>query len=180
MKFLFDLFPVILFFITFKVTGDIFKATIVVIVATAVQVAWVWIRHRKVEKMLLASLILVVILGGATVLFRNETFIKWKPTTLYWLFAGVLLVAEFLFHKNLIRTMLEQQVQLPNVVWRKLNLSWIIFFIFMGIANIYVAYNFSTEIWVDFKLFGGIGLMLLFVILQGLMLAKYIENKEIK
>lgn len=175
MKFLFDLFPILLFFAAFKLQG-IYIATGVAIVATFFQIGWVWTRHRKVDAMLWVSLAIITLFGGATLLLHDETFIKWKPTVLYWLFAVVLTTSAAVFRKNLIRTMMEKQFSAPDFVWRNLNLSWALFFALMGCVNLYVAFNFSTDIWVDFKLFGSMGLMLLFVILQGLMLAKYIED----
>lgn len=177
MKFLFDIFPVVLFFVAFKLFG-IYTATAVAIGATFVQIGWTWFRHRKVEKMLWMSLGVIVLFGGATLVLQNETFIKWKPTVLYWLFSATLTVAALVFKKNLIRGMMEKQITLPDVVWNKLQLSWILFFTVMGAVNLYVAYNFSTDAWVNFKLFGGIGLMLLFVLLQALMLAPYMRDKE--
>jgi len=178
MKFLFDIFPVILFFVAFKLY-DIYVATAVAIAATVVQIAWVWLRHRKVEKMLWVSFGVIVVFGGATLILQDETFIKWKPTVLYWLFAGALAIAELGFKKNLIRAMMESQIALPEPVWRRLLASWIGFFAVMGAINLAVAFNFSTETWVNFKLFGGIGLMLLFIVLQALMLARYAEQKKI-
>jgi intracellular septation protein len=177
MKFLFDIFPVILFFAAFKLY-DIYVATAVAMVATTVQIGWVWVRHRKVDNMLWVSLAVILVFGGATLLLQDETFIKWKPTVLYWLFAGALLVAAAAFKKNLIRAMLEQQVSVPDFVWNKLLASWILFFAAMGVINIVVAYNFSTDAWVNFKLFGGIGLMIVFVVLQALLLARHIEEKK--
>ena len=176
MKFLFDIFPVVLFFVAFKVF-DIYVATAVAMAATAVQIGWVWIRHRKVDNMLWVSLAVIVVFGGATLLLQDETFIKWKPTVLYWLFGAVLGVTEVVFGKNLIRSMMGHQVTLPDPVWYRLNLSWIGFFVGMGALNLYVAYNFSTDAWVNFKLFGGMGLMLVFVVLQALFLARHIEEK---
>jgi len=176
MKFLFDIFPVVLFFVAFKIF-DIYVATAVAMAATVVQIAWVWARHRKVDTMLWVSFAVIVVFGGATLILQDETFIKWKPTVLYWLFAGVLGVAEVAFGKNLIRSMMEHQVTLPDPVWARLNLSWIAFFVGMGALNLYVAYNFSTDAWVNFKLFGGMGLMLVFVVLQALFLARHIEEK---
>jgi intracellular septation protein len=175
MKFLFDMFPVILFFVVFKLYG-IYEATAVAIAATFAQIGWVWFRHRKVEPMLWVSLGVIAVFGGATLWLQNETFIKWKPTVLYWLFAGALGIAALAFKKNLIRAMMEKQVALPDPVWRNLLWSWIGFFSVMGVLNIYVAYNFSTDAWVNFKLFGGMGLMLLFVIGQAVMLAKHIQE----
>ena len=177
MKFLFDMFPVILFFVVFKLFG-IYEATAVAIAATFVQIGWVWFRHRKVEPMLWVSLAVIVVFGGATLMLQNETFIKWKPTVLYWLFAGALCIAEIVFKKNLIRAMMEKQVALPEPVWRRLLMSWILFFVFMGLLNLYVAFNYSTDAWVNFKLFGGMGLMLIFVFGQAIMLGKHIQEKK--
>jgi len=177
MKFLFDIFPVVLFFIAFKVYG-IYVATAVAMGATFLQIGWVWLRHRKVDNMLWISFAVIVVFGGATLLLQDETFIKWKPTVLYWLFAAVLAVAALGFRKNLIRAMMEAQVALPEAVWGKLLASWIAFFAMMGALNLIVAFNFSTDAWVNFKLFGGIGLMLVFIVLQGLMLARHVEDKK--
>jgi len=177
MKMLFDIFPVILFFVAFKVF-DIYVATAVAIGATFAQIAWVWMRHRKVDKMLWVSLIVITVFGGATLIFRDDTFIKWKPTVLYWLFGGALAIAAFAFKKNLVRSMMEQQVTLPDEVWQRLLLSWIGFFTVMGILNLYVAYNYSLDTWVNFKMFGGLGLMLAFVLLQAVMLAKHVHDKN--
>ena len=175
MKFLFDLLPVIVFFAAFKL-ADIYVATATAIVATFLQVGWLKLRRKPVEPMLWASLGLIVVFGGATLLLRDETFIKWKPTVLYWLFGAVLVASETIFRKNLIRAMLGAQVQLPDPVWTKLNWSWVAFFALMGAANLYVAFSFATDLWVNFKLFGGMGLMLLFVIGQALFLARYVQE----
>jgi intracellular septation protein len=179
MKFLFDLFPIILFFAAFK-AFDIYVATGVVIAATMAQIGWVWHRHGKVDTMLWVSLALVVVFGGATLILHDETFIKWKPTILYWLFAVTLFGSAQFFGKNLIRAMLDKQVELPEALWPRLNYAWMSFFSVMGVLNLYVAFNYSTDTWVSFKLFGGMGLMILFIILQGVVLAKYIpeENAE--
>jgi len=176
MKFLFDLFPVILFFAAYKFAG-IYVATGVAIAATFAQIGWVWFKHRKVDTMLWVSLGLITVFGGATLVLQNPTFIKWKPTVLYWLFATVLLVSATLLRKNLIRKMLEEQVTLPEPMWVSLNLAWVAFFAAMGVANLYVAFNFSEADWVNFKLFGGMGLMIAFIIIQGLFLARYVEEK---
>lgn len=177
MKLFFDFFPIILFFAAYKLFG-IFAATAVAIAATFGQIGWVWFRHRKVDTMLWVSLAIITVFGGATLFLHDETFIKWKPTVLYWLFATVLLASAVFFRKNLIRTMMEKQVNMPDPVWSRLNLSWVAFFAVMGCANLYVAFNFPTDTWVNFKLFGSLGLMLVFVFLQGLLLAKYVEEKE--
>jgi intracellular septation protein len=177
MKLLFDFFPVLLFFIAFKAFG-IFVATAVAMGATFGQIAFLWWRGRKIDKMLWVSLAVITVFGGATLVLANETFIKWKPTVLYWLFGTALLVASLAFKKNLVRSMMEHQVSLPEEVWKRLQASWIAFFAVMGGLNLYVAYNFSTDAWVNFKLFGGLGLMLAFVLLQALMLAKYVHDKN--
>jgi intracellular septation protein len=176
MKFLFDLFPVLLFFIAFKL-ADIYVATGVAIAATFLQVGWLKLRGKRVEPMLWASLGIIAVFGGATLLLQDETFIKWKPTVLYWLL-GAVLAAAAVFGRNLIRSMLSQQVQLPDPVWARLNWSWVGFFAFMGALNLYVAYNYSTDLWVNFKLFGGMGLMLAFVLIQAVFLARHVEDKH--
>lgn len=179
MKFLFDLFPVILFFAAFKL-GNIFLATGVAMAASVAQIGWVWARHRKVEPMLWISLAIITVFGGLTLVLHDETFIKWKPTILYWSFALALGTSKLLLKKNLIRTLLAEQLTLPENIWQRLNWSWFGFFLFMGFANLAVAFAFglSTDTWVNFKLFGGMGLMLLFVIAQGLLLSKYVEEPK--
>jgi intracellular septation protein len=177
MKFLFDLFPIILFFIAFKLQG-IYVATGVAIAASFAQIGWLWLRGRKIDMMLWLSLAIIVVFGSATLLLHDETFIKWKPTVLYWLFACVLTGSALIFRKNLIRAMLGEQIQMPDPAWSKLNFSWAGFFASMGFLNLYVAFNYPTDTWVNFKLFGGMGLMLAFVIGQGVFLAKYVEQKE--
>ena|SRR5688572_30792859 len=176
MKFLFDLFPVILFFVAFKV-ADIYAATAVAIAATFLQVAWVKLRGRRVEPMLWASFAIIAVFGGATLVLQDETFIKWKPTVLYWLF-GAVLAGAALAGRNLVRAVLAEQVQLPGPVWSRLNAAWIGFFVFMGALNLYVAYNYPTDLWVNFKLFGGMGLMLLFVVVQAAFIARHTEQKQ--
>lgn len=177
MKFVFDLFPVILFFVAFKLQG-IYVATAIAIAATFAQIGWVWFRHRRVDSMLWVSLAVIVVFGGATLLLHDETFIKWKPSVLYWLFGGVLLGAQTLFGRNLIRSVMGKELKLPDEVWYRLNLSWVGFFAVMGVANIFVAYNFDTDTWVNFKVFGGLGLTLAFVVLQGLALARFMEPER--
>ena len=179
MKFLFDLFPVILFFAAFKFAG-IYVATGVAIAATFAQIAWVWFKHRKVEKMLWVSLVIITVFGGMTLFLHDETFIKWKPTVLYWAFAVALAGGALFMKKNFIRTMLGEQLELPEHIWTRLNWSWVGFFVFMGVANLAVAFafNLSTDVWVNFKLFGGMGLMFVFAMAQVLMLSKYVEEKK--
>ena len=176
MKFLFDLFPVALFFAAIQI-WDIFVATAVAIAASFAQVGWLALRKKRIEPMLWASLAIIVVFGGLTLYLRDKTFILWKPTVLYWLFGSVLAGSAFL-GRNLIRALLSEQMQLPDPVWRRLNWSWVGFFAFMGAANLYVAFNYSEKIWATFKLFGGMGLMLLFVVAQALVLARYAEQKQ--
>ena len=177
MKMLFDIFPVVLFFVAFKLYG-IFVATAVAMVATFCQIGWLWLRGRKIDKTLWVSLAVITVFGSATLISENETFIKWKPTVLYWLFGVVLAGSALLFRKNLVRSMMAHQVDLPEEIWPKLQASWIGFFTFMGALNLYVAYNYSTDAWVNFKLFGGIGLMLLFVLGQALVLSRYVHDQK--
>jgi intracellular septation protein len=201
-KFLFDLFPVIIFFIAYKLgdshaeatrhflqslglpqsagVGDkpgIYLATFIAIVASVLQILWVKLRGQKVETMLWVSLVIIVVFGGATLWLHDESFIKWKPTVLYWVFAGAIFGAA-LFGRNLIRGLMSAQMELPEPAWSRLNLSWGGFFAVMGLVNLWVAFNYSTDDWVNFKLFGSMGLMLVFVIAQGMMLSKYMNKEE--
>jgi intracellular septation protein len=204
MKLLLDFLPIFLFFGTFKyaeshkdwaaasasehfgfiVSGGVvgvkeapvLLSTVVVIVATALQVAWLVARGKKVDTMLWVSLTLVVVLGGATIWFHNENFIKWKPSVLYWAMALALWGSATLFGKNLLLKLMGEQVKLPAAIWTRLNWLWCGFFTTMGVINLYVAYNFPTDIWVSYKLFGGMGLMIAFMIAQGLYLSRHIEN----
>ncbi|TXI20291.1 MAG: septation protein A [Nitrosomonas sp.] len=175
MKFLFDLFPVILFFVAFK-AYNIFIATAVAIVAVIIQISWLWVRYRQVEKMMWLNLFIIIVLGGATLSFQDEIFIKWKPTVLYWLIATILLMSNHIFRKNLIQALLEKQMTVPEIIWNKLNLSWVGFFLLMGCINLIVAFNFTIDTWVTFKLFGATGLMLAFIVVQVLILGKYLKD----
>lgn len=179
MKFLFDLFPVILFFVAFKFFG-IYTATAVAMVATAAQIIYSKIRHGVVDKMLLVSGGIIAIFGGATLLLKDPTFIQWKPTILYWLFAVSLVGAQFLFKKNPIRNLMEKQISLPEPIWAKLNLAWAVLFLTLGFLNLYVAFNYSQDTWVNFKLFGITGIMFVFIILQTLLLSKYLPKEDSK
>ncbi len=175
MKFLIDFFPILLFFVAFKVWG-VFVATGVAIVATFAQIAYLRHKTGKVEPMQWLSLGIIVVFGGATLLFHNEAFIKWKPTVLYWAMGGALLGSYWIMGKNLIQKLMSAQVSLPQPVWNTLNYSWAIFFIVMGFINIWVAYQFDLDTWVTFKMFGGMGLMLAFVIAQAIYLSRHIQE----
>jgi intracellular septation protein len=177
MKFLFDLFPVILFFVVYKFFG-IYAATATAIIATLLQIAWVKYHHGKVDNALIASGVIITVFGGATLLLHDENFIKWKPTILYWFFALGLIASHLLFRKNLIRSLMEKQISMPDSIWTRLNIAWAAFFASLGVLNLYVAFNYSTDTWVDFKLFGTMGLMFAFIIGQTLVLNKYITEKD--
>src|SRR5256885_8000742 len=176
MKFLYDLFPVAVLYVAIQI-WDIFVATSVAIGASIVQVGWLLVRRKKVQPMLWASLAIIVVFGGLTLYLRDKTFILWKPTVLYWLF-GAVLAGGALLGRNLIRALLSEQMRLPDQIWARLIWSWVGFFVFMGLANLYVAFNYSEKIWATFKLFGGMGLMFLFVVAQSLVLAKYLQDES--
>ena len=182
MKLLFDFFPIIAFFVTFKLYDDpqqgILAATAVIIVATTAQVAITWFTRRKIEKMHVVTLVLVVVFGGATLAFENEMFIKWKPTVVNWLFAVAFGLSQFVGERNLVRRMMESNVELAEPIWTRLNVSWVVFFFAMGLLNLYVVYNFDTDTWVNFKLFGLMGLTALFVIAQAVYLYRHMPRDD--
>jgi intracellular septation protein len=179
MKFLFDIFPVVLFFAAYVWTDDIYIATGVAMVATIVQVVYARLRYGKVETMLWISLGLILLLGALTLLLHDKRFIMWKPTVLYWVLAAALAVASTIFKKNLVKVFfLKARVELPPALWNRLNLVWIAFLLGMGILNLYVAYNFSEAFWVKFKLFGTTALTFLFFLAHFPVLAKYLDDKE--
>lgn len=175
MKLLIDFFPIILFFVAFKTAG-IYVATAVSIAATVAQIAYLRHKHGKVEPMHWLSLGVIVVFGGATLFAQNDTFIKWKPTVLYWLMGGALLFGQWLFNKNFVRTLMGGQISLPDAAWRSMNTSWVAFFAVMGALNLWIAYQFDTDTWVTFKLFGGMGLMFLFVLGQALYISRFVKD----
>jgi intracellular septation protein len=179
MKFLFDFFPVVLFFIAYKVQG-IFVAPAIAIVASFIQVGFYWFKHHKFENTHLVTLTLIVIFGGLTLAFHNETFIKWKPSIINWLFGIVFLGSQFLGKKCIVERMMGNSISLPAFIWPRLNLAWAMFFIALGFANLYVMSNFDTNTWVNFKVFGMMGLTLAFVLGQGFYLAHYIQEEPAK
>jgi len=202
MKILLDFLPIILFFGMFKyaeghsdwaarfasehfgfiVSGGVvgteeapvLLATLVVIVATTAQITYLLARRRKIDMMLWITFVLVVVLGGATVWFHNATFIKWKPSVLYWAMGLSFWISQTVFKKNLLQTLIGDQLELPAPVWRRLNAAWITFFGLMGVINLYVAYTYSTSTWASFKAFGATGLMLVFMVAQGFYLNKHL------
>jgi intracellular septation protein len=209
MKFLFDLFPVILFFIAYKLgnahpeaaqslatqylggliaggsvnaeQAPILLATALAIVATVLQIGWLLLRRQKVDGMLWVSLVVIVVMGGATIYFHDENFIKWKPTILYWAFALVLFVGQVAFRKNLMRKVMEAQIKLPDPVWARLSYAWMAFFVVLGALNLFMAFvvfKGDTSGWVSFKLFGFTAIFFAFIVVQGLMLSKHIEPED--
>jgi intracellular septation protein len=174
MQLLFDFLPVIAFFVTYKL-ADIYVATAVLIVAVLIQTAVSWIRFRKVSPMLLTSAVLVLIFGGLTLLIHDSTFIKWKPTIVNGLFAAAFAGSHFVRGPTLVQRLLGESIQLDAASWRRLSMMWIGFFLLSGAANLYVAYNFPEAVWVDFKLFGLLGMTVVFVLLQGVWLARRAE-----
>ncbi len=170
MKLLIEFFPIVLFFIAFKIKG-IFIATLVALIASVSQVGYLFLTKKKIEPMMWISLCIIVIFGGATLLFKNEMFIKWKPTVLYWLFATILLVSALWYKKNIIQLLMSKQISLNPQQWKTMNTSWIAFFYSIGVVNLVVAYTFSTATWVNFKLFGILGLILAFGIVQSFLIS---------
>jgi len=177
MKFLLDFFPIVFFFIAFKMY-DIYVATAVLIIASLLQTCSHWLMHRRFEKMHVITLVLVSVFGGLTLMLQDEMFIKWKPTVINWLFAVAFIGSQFIGKKSIIQRMMGDHMVLPANIWLHLNIAWTLFFIALGIANLYVAYNFDTETWVNFKLFGLLGLTFVFVIAQSLYVARFIKEPE--
>jgi intracellular septation protein len=182
MKFLFDFFPFVLFFVVYLSYTDkhqgFLVATAVLIVASIVQLGWSWYRHRRIERMLLIGVILVAAFGGVTLLLQDEMFLKWKPTVANWLFGAVFLGSQFIGQKTVLERMLGGNMALPTPVWIRLNLAWVAFFFTLGVVNLYVAFNFDTDTWVYFKLFGMLGLTFLFVIAQAFYLARHLPAEK--
>ncbi|MDD5114520.1 MAG: septation protein A [Methylobacter sp.] len=177
MKQLFEFIPILLFFIAFKLY-DFYVATAVVIVATVLQVAYAWIKYRKVETMQWITLGLILVMGGATLYLRDEQFLKWKLSIIEWLFGVAFLGSQFIGKKPFIERMLSASLTLPDAIWKRLNTLWGCFFISVGFINLYVMYNYNTEDWVTFKTFGVPGLMVIFIVLQMAFLYRYIPDSE--
>ena len=171
MKFLYDLLPVILFFISYKIY-DIFIATGVAIIATLLQVLYDYIKNKKIDKMLLFNGATITILGGLTIIFQDKTFIMWKPSVLYWLFGAVLFISNYFFNKNLIKLAMGQKIELEDSYWNNLNNATGLFFIMLGFINLYVAYNYEEDTWVNFKLFGITGILFIYIIFLTIYISK--------
>ncbi|SAI35470.1 intracellular septation protein [Bordetella ansorpii] len=178
-KFLFDLFPLILFFAAYKF-ADLYVATGVAMAASLAQVAWLRLRGKAIEPTHWIGLAVIMVFGGATLWLHSDVFIKWKPTVLYWLFAAVLLGARLLMGRNLMRSLMGRQIDLPDAIWDRLNITWILFFLACGVLNLYVAFSgqFTEAQWVSFKAFGQTGLMIVFVIAQSIWLGRHIRPAE--
>ena len=202
---LLDFLPIVLFFVTYFVANadaeaaarfatehlgavvsggivvpevaPVLLATVVVCAATLLQIAVLLAMRKKVHTLLWVTFALVTILGALTVYFHNPDFIKWKPSAVCWAMAGVLLVSQLL-GKNLLRTLVGKQLQLPEPVWQRLGYAWILFLTLTGVANLYVAYTFSTSVWVSFKVFGLTALNLLFIVAQGFYISRYLDDEE--
>ena len=175
MKLLVDFFPIVLFFAAYKL-ADIYVATLAAIVGAVLQVAYTWLRTRKVATMHLLALVRNLVIGGATWFPRDPPFTKWKPTVLNWRFAIVFLGSQFIGRQPVIQRMLSAQIEPPAEIWRRLNLAWTAFFIVIGGINLYVAFHFEESVWVNFKLFGMLGLTVLFVLLQSFYLARHMPD----
>ena len=177
MKLLFDFFPILLFFIAYKFF-DIYVATAVVIVSTFLQVGIYWMKTRKVAVMQLITLAIVIIFGGLTLYLHDDQFIKWKPTVINWLFGGGFLASQTFGRQTAVERILGGSLSLPKPVWQRLNLGWVAFFLCSGAANLYVMSHFDRDTWVNFKLFGMLGLTVLFILLQSLYLSRYMIDSK--
>lgn len=184
MKILFDFFPIAAFFLAYKWYG-IYIATGIAMVASLIQVLWSRKKAGRFEILPLVTLFSILILGGATLLFKNESFIKWKPTVVYWVLSLVFLSSQFVASKKpVMQRLAGDNIALPNVVWRRLNMSWVLFFLVMGVLNLYVMKHYDTNAWVNFKLFGTLGCTLIFIIAQGIYMFKHhamdLANNKLK
>lgn len=173
MQLLFDFFPIFLFFIAYKFFG-IFNATAVAILASGAQLAWVWHKKRRLEITYVVTFVLILVLGGATLVFHNPMFIKWKPTAIYWALGLLFGGSNYIGKKPVLQRLLSDKLTLPDKIWRRLSVGWTIFFLAVGGINLYVVYNFSTNAWVNFKLFGVLGLTFVFGLFQSMYVAKYL------
>jgi len=184
---IYEFLPIALFFGVYKYTGDIYDATLTLIIVSVLQVTYEYLRFKKVQKSRLIGTALILILGGATVLFHDDLFIKWKVTIINWLFALILLASYFIGKKTIIERMMGSVIELPKIVWFKLNAYWIVFFFISGLLNIYFAFFYGldltleerTDVWVNFKFYGLMGLTIVFMIAQVFIIQKYLPKEEI-
>jgi intracellular septation protein len=176
MKLFFDLLPIIIFFVAYKIY-NIYVATAFAIGAVIGQIGITLLRKQRPDMMQWITLAMIIILGGATLLFRNELFIKWKPTVVYWVLGLIFALSHFFTPKTLVQKMLEKSLNLPNKAWVLLNRTWYCFFFFMGALNLFVVYTFDTDTWVNFKLFGTLALTIVFVLIQGILVSKFLPSQ---
>lgn len=179
MKPFLEFFPIVLFFVAYKLY-DIYVATAVVIGATVFQLIAYWLLYRKIETMQWITLALILVMGGATLYLQDEQFIKWKLSIIEWLFGAAFLASQFIGEKPFIQRMMGASIELPQPLWKKLNFSWASFFIGVGFLNLYVMTHYDTDAWVNFKTFGVPGLMLIFIAVQMIVLYKYAPATESK
>ncbi len=189
LKFLYDFLPIIIFFATYKFTGnDIYAATTAAIIATVIHTAIQWFMHKKLENQHIINLVVILLFGGMTLLFHDDMFIKWKVTVINWLFGLVLLGSQFIGEKNIIQRQMDHAIALPDKIWVRLNMMWVAFFLFSGLINIYVAFFYGLdlpakvrqEFWVDFKLYGMLGLTFAFMIFQIFYLQRHIIHEPVE
>lgn len=177
MKLLFDFLPIVLFFVAYKL-ADIYVATGVLIVATLAQTAWLWLRQRRVETMPLVTAGLVLVFGGATLFLHDPLYVKWKPTVVNWLFAAVFVGSRYIGQKTVLERMMGAQLELPPALWIKLTFAWAIFFSVLGAVNLYVAFAFDENTWVNFKLFGILGLTVVFILAQAAYMSRHLKTDD--
>ena len=177
MKFLYDYFPIICFFVTYQIYG-IYVATAVTMGASVVQVGAFWLKHRRFETLHVIILAFVILLGGATLLLHKQIFIQWKPSIVYWIFTIMLVGSQYFAKQPALQRMLGDKIKLPDRIWARLNMMWAVFFFLLGFINLYVVYHYNTSTWVNFKLFGTLGLTLVFVIIQAIYMSRYMEADD--
>src|SRR3990167_2870880 len=177
MKLLFDYFPIICFFIVYKLYG-VFVATAATMAACVLQNIVYWLIHKRFEKLHVITLISVLVLGGFTLIFHKAIFIQWKPSIIYWVFSLALIYSHYFSKKNLMARMLDTKIILPEKIWTHLNMAWALFFIFLGFLNIYVVYHYSMNAWVNFKLFGTLGLTIVFTIGQAIYMSRHVRDDQ--
>lgn len=179
MKFIYDYFPIICFFVAYKLYG-IYNATAVTMAASVLQIGIFWLVYRRFERLHLIMLAFILVLGGMTLILHDDIYIKWKPSVIYWIMGLLLIASHFFGKKPIIHRLLDGKLTLPKKIWSRVNFSWGIFFFLLGWINLYVVYHFSTNAWVNFKLFGALGLTLVFALVQVLFLSKHIEKEDKK
>ncbi|TDR33116.1 septation protein A [Hydromonas duriensis] len=178
MKALIDFFPIVLFFLSYKLTNDMFLATGVAMASTAVQMLLMKWKKIPIQIMHWMSLVLIVVLGSMSIYFHETIFLKWKFSVLEWTMGAAILIGQYVFNKNMLKILLGHELHLSDEAWKKFGLMWAGFFIFLGTLNIYIAYNFSDDVWFNFKLYGSLGLILVFAIVQEAWLSKQLPKDE--